>query len=53
MLRANLEAEYGAEGEPQVIVGAMVEVSLVAEFEAQPYRTETCFHSCGWIDCRV
>lgn len=42
------ESENRAEADAEVVVGAVVEIDLVAEFEAQTQRAESWFDSaCG------
>lgn len=49
----NSEPEDGTKGDSQVVVPAVVKVDLVAQFETQPHRTQTCLHPSSRIDCRV
>jgi hypothetical protein len=47
------EPEDRTKRNPQVVVRAVVEVDLVANFKTQTHRTQARLHSSSGIHCRV
>ena len=50
LMRKGLEAKLRTKRYPQIVVGSVVEVNVVANFRANPDRSSECFEPAAWIN---